>query len=153
MKPLNVENTITSEDGASMVLVLAGEFQMGASSEERCSNCHEPHSLSLRAEGNALCTQCHRETAVDRFPMLQPGSYDTPAHHFHEAGSAGSECVNCHMTSRTYMGVDARRDHGFHLPRPDLSEELDLSDACSGCHERRGVESPESSGVSAWAAA
>ena len=23
----------------------------------RCSNCHQPHSLNLRAEGNDVCTQ------------------------------------------------------------------------------------------------
>ena len=34
-----------------------------------CSNCHEPHSLKLRAQGNALCGQCH---AADSFDT--PGS-------------------------------------------------------------------------------
>src|SRR6185436_5135828 len=24
-----------------------------------CSDCHEPHSLKLRADGNALCSRCH----------------------------------------------------------------------------------------------
>ena len=103
----------------------------------RCSNCHEPHSLRLRAEGNALCTQCHRDTAVDRFPMLQPGSYDTPGHHFHEAGSAGAQCVNCHMPAETYMVVDPRRDHSFRVPRPDLSVRLGTPNACTGCHDDR----------------
>jgi predicted CXXCH cytochrome family protein len=27
--------------------------------EVTCSNCHDPHSAKLRAEGNALCAQCH----------------------------------------------------------------------------------------------
>ena len=103
----------------------------------RCSNCHEPHSLSLRADGNALCTQCHRDTAVDRFPMLQPGSYDTPEHHFHEAGSGGDQCVSCHMPARTYMQVDPRRDHSFRVPRPDLSLRLGTPNACTGCHTDR----------------
>ena len=30
-----------------------------------CSNCHEPHSLKLRAEGNAVCAQCHLPSAFD----------------------------------------------------------------------------------------
>lgn len=34
------------------------------------------------------------------------------------------------MPSQTYMGVDARRDHSFRIPRPDLSEQLDTSNAC-----------------------
>ncbi|WP_423965961.1 cytochrome c3 family protein [Candidatus Binatus sp.] len=24
-----------------------------------CSDCHEPHSSKLRADGNALCAHCH----------------------------------------------------------------------------------------------
>ena len=26
-----------------------------------CSDCHEPHSLQLRAEGNGVCYQCHEQ--------------------------------------------------------------------------------------------
>ncbi len=94
-----------------------------------CSDCHEPHSLALRAEGNALCAGCHR-----------PEHYDAPAHHFHPVGSAGAKCVACHAPERTYMVVDPRRDHGFRVPRPDLALELDTADACSGCHRERTAE-------------
>ena len=94
-----------------------------------CSDCHEPHGLSLRAEGNALCTRCH---SAER--------YDAPAHHHHAAEDAGSRCVDCHMPARVYMGVDARRDHGFRVPRPDLAAELGVPDACSGCHADRTPE-------------
>jgi predicted CXXCH cytochrome family protein len=115
----------------------------------RCSNCHDPHRLSLLAEGNTLCTRCHRDAArgasedpleprvVERFPMLEPGSYDTAEHHHHEAGSAGAACVNCHMPAQTYMVVDPRRDHSFRVPRPDLSATLGTPNACTGCHEDR----------------
>ncbi len=110
----------------------------------RCTDCHDPHRLTLRADGNAVCTQCHRERPVDRFPSLAPGRYDTPAHHHHEAGSAGARCVSCHMPDRTYMVVDPRRDHGFRVPRPDLSAALGTPNACTGCHADRD---------DAWAAA
>ena len=33
----------------------------------RCSDCHDPHSLHLRAEGNALCAQCHQSAGNERF--------------------------------------------------------------------------------------
>jgi predicted CXXCH cytochrome family protein len=89
-----------------------------------CSDCHNPHSLKLRAEGNALCTRCHLSEA-----------FDTPAHHFHSAGAAGSRCVDCHAPETTYMVVDPRRDHGFRIPRPDLSVKLGIPNACSGCHD------------------
>ena len=88
-----------------------------------CSDCHDPHSLKPRAEGNALCTRCHLSAA-----------FDSPAHHFHAAGTAGSQCVDCHAPATTYMVVDPRRDHSFRIPRPDLSVKIGVPNACSGCH-------------------
>ena len=90
-----------------------------------CSDCHEPHSATLRAAGNALCAQCH-----------QAAHFDTPEHHHHPAGSTGAQCVSCHMAERTYMVIDGRRDHSFRVPRPDLSASLDAPDACTGCHAK-----------------
>ncbi|MCZ6873009.1 MAG: tetratricopeptide repeat protein, partial [bacterium] len=65
--------------------------------------------------------------------------YDTPEHHFHAAGSAGAQCVNCHMPAKTYMVIDDRRDHSFRIPRPHLSLQLGTPDACTGCHVGRTV--------------
>jgi predicted CXXCH cytochrome family protein len=97
----------------------------------RCTDCHDPHAATLRAEGNGVCTRCHRaEGGRD---------YDAPAHHFHRAGSEAAACVACHMPARTYMGVDARRDHRFPIPRPDLSATLGTPNACTGCHADRSV--------------
>lgn len=110
----------------------------------RCSNCHDPHSLDLRFEGNAVCLQCHRETPDARFPTLRPARYDTPAHHFHEPASPGAQCVGCHMPARTYMVVDARRDHSLRVPRPDLSVAHGTPNACTLCHTDE---------TDAWAAA
>jgi Flp pilus assembly protein TadD len=91
-----------------------------------CSDCHDPHSLRRRAEGNALCVGCHR-----------PEVFDAPAHHHHRPGSAGARCVSCHMPARTYMGVDVRRDHSFRVPRPDLSVSIGTPNACTDCHRDR----------------
>jgi len=57
----------------------------------KCTDCHDPHSLKLKHEGNLLCTSCHQHPA---------GKYDSPNHHFHVAGTAGSYCVDCHMHQR-----------------------------------------------------
>ncbi len=94
-----------------------------------CSNCHEPHSLQLRADNNGVCAQCH-----------QGQTYDTPEHHHHAAGSPGAMCANCHMPETTYMVVDPRRDHSMRVPRPDLSVMLDTPNACTDCHQDRGDE-------------
>lgn len=102
----------------------------------QCADCHDPHSLRLRAEGNAVCTQCHSPAGNPRFPTLRPADYDSPAHHFHEPGTPGASCPSCHMIQRTYMGIDERRDHSFRVPRPDLAA-TGSPDACTDCHEDR----------------
>ena len=100
-------------------------FQMGVT----CSDCHEPHSLKLRADGNNVCLQCHSGS-----------KYDSPKHHFHQIRSPGARCVECHMPSRTYMVVDQRRDHSLRIPRPDLSVSLGTPNACTNCHTGRSAK-------------
>ncbi|MCG8555934.1 MAG: tetratricopeptide repeat protein [Proteobacteria bacterium] len=91
-----------------------------------CSDCHEPHSLEPRDEGNALCSRCHRADV-----------YDVPKHHFHPPASRGAQCVACHMPQRTYMVVDRRRDHRLGVPQPLLSAKTGAPDVCTGCHKKR----------------
>ena len=94
-----------------------------------CADCHEPHSGTLRASGNALCGQCHSTQ-----------KYDGPAHHFHRAGSTGAACVSCHMPTATYMVIDQRRDHSIRVPRPDRTVTMGVPNACSTCHGDRGAD-------------
>jgi tetratricopeptide (TPR) repeat protein len=91
-----------------------------------CSDCHAPHSLELRGEGNAACAQCHL-----------PSRFDTPDHHLHPTGSPGGRCVACHMPERMYMVIDRRRDHSIRVPRPDLADRLGTPSACAACHADR----------------
>ncbi len=90
----------------------------------KCTDCHDPHSMQLKFEGNKLCHQCH-----------VPATYDSSMHHFHEENTEASQCINCHMTGRYYMGNDFRRDHSFRIPRPDQSVIYDTPNACNGCHD------------------
>lgn len=87
-----------------------------------CSNCHNPHSGRVYFTTNQLCLQCHAK------------SYDDPSHTFHALNTIGAECKSCHMPSKTYMGNDLRHDHSFRVPRPDLSVEYAVPNACNGCH-------------------
>ena len=103
----------------------------------RCSDCHDPHSARLRADGNALCGQCHGPEGEPRFPTLARRIYDAPSHHFHPDGSPGARCIACHMPSRLYMVVDERHDHSLRIPRPDLSERLGVPNPCTACHTDR----------------
>lgn len=94
-----------------------------------CTDCHNPHSgrLVTGPDPNAVCSQCHS-------PEVFAGS----DHLGHETGDAG--CVDCHMTSRTYMVVDDRRDHSFRVPHPLQSAATGSPDACAACHADRSAE-------------
>jgi predicted CXXCH cytochrome family protein len=98
-----------------------------------CGDCHEPHAGKLRAEGDGVCLQCHA-----------PDKYAAAGHHRHEAANRPPGCADCHMPAATYMGVDRRHDHGFRIPRPDLSARLGTPNACNDCHRDKPAD---------WAAA
>ncbi len=92
-----------------------------------CSDCHDPHSLELRAPGPAVCLQCHASA-----------TFATTEHQLHENDAAN--CIDCHMPATTYMQIDARNDHSFRVPRPDLSVAYGVPNACTRCHSDRPAE-------------
>jgi len=94
-----------------------------------CSDCHEPHSLKLKAPGNAVCAQCHL-----------PAKYDAPSHTHHAMSTPGAACAACHMPTTTYMVVDPRHDHSMRIPRPDLSAQLGTPNACTNCHAKKSAQ-------------
>ncbi|WP_437336045.1 multiheme c-type cytochrome [Sorangium sp. So ce394] len=127
----------TTPDGVMSDEVFTyGSFQQSkmANAGVTCSDCHDPHAGRLRAEGNAVCASCH-----------DPARFDVPEHHHHRAADAAAapgapaapRCVDCHMPARTYMGVDVRHDHGFRVPRPDLSVSLGIPNPCTDCHAQK----------------
>ncbi|MCL1037214.1 tetratricopeptide repeat protein [Shewanella submarina] len=89
-----------------------------------CLDCHDSHTMKLKAEGNGLCLQCH-----------SPEHYNLQTHLQHQPNTPGGQCVDCHMPQTRYMGVDDRRDHSFSVPRPSHSANIGAPDACSGCHK------------------
>ena len=101
-----------------------------------CSDCHDPHSLQLVAEGNALCLQCH--AAED---------FDTYDHHFHEMSldgvpNDGASCVKCHMPEQLFMAVDWRSDSFNHDATnfPLRGAHFDVD--CLSCHADGFVNTP-----------
>jgi hypothetical protein len=105
----------------------------------RCTDCHEAHTLKLKARDNEVCMQCHSGAGNPRFATLKHKSYDTPEHHFHKPGSPGALCINCHMPVKNYMQVQARPDHSLRVPRPDLSVRIGTPNACNGCHREKSA--------------
>ncbi|WP_299079318.1 cytochrome c3 family protein [uncultured Paraglaciecola sp.] len=88
-----------------------------------CLDCHDSHSMKLKASGNGLCLQCHSSE-----------EYQQQSHTGHALDSEAGQCVSCHMPETTYMGVDERRDHSFKIPRPDLSQRYNTPNVCINCH-------------------
>jgi tetratricopeptide (TPR) repeat protein len=90
-----------------------------------CSDCHDPHTAKLpQVSMNAVCGKCHSQQ-----------KFGGEQHTHHKPDSAGALCVNCHMTTKTYMVVDVRRDHSFRVPRPDFSVAYGTPNACNQCHK------------------
>jgi tetratricopeptide (TPR) repeat protein len=93
----------------------------------RCSDCHNPHSGKLKLIDNALCLSCHEP------------KYNTKEHHFHTINTEGAKCISCHMSTKTFMGNDVRRDHSFRIPRPDQSIVYGTPNTCTSCHTKQSA--------------
>ncbi|MDH3649669.1 MAG: multiheme c-type cytochrome [Saprospiraceae bacterium] len=119
-----IDGQIRDEDYVYSSFIQSKMYHNGVS----CKDCHDVHSLKLKQSGNVLCLTCH------------DSRYDKPSHHFHDLDSEGSECINCHMPGKVYMGNDFRRDHSFRVPRPDQTVKYGTPNACSGCHEDKSPE-------------
>ena len=103
-----------------------GSFLQSAMAEKgvTCTNCHDPHSAKLSIPEEAVCGQCH-----------SAAEYTPEKHTFHLANSEASQCTTCHMPETTYMQVDPRRDHSWHVPRADLSQHTKTPNVCTQCHD------------------
>jgi predicted CXXCH cytochrome family protein len=109
-----------------------------------CFSCHDPHGTDnpamVRAPGNALCLTCHG-------PNTQNGPHATTIeqHTHHAPGSAGSQCIACHMPKIAETIDDVKiRSHTFRFVWPEQSETLKIPNACNLCHLDK---------TSAWATA
>ncbi len=109
-----------------------------------CSNCHDVHT---RQDRDSRATRSAR--SATRRPPIQAfasaaGNFDTPAHHFHKAGSAGAQCVELpHAEQDLHADPGAARPQPARAPaRPD--GQIGTPNACTSCHADR---SPQ------WAAA
>lgn len=100
-----------------------------------CLSCHQMHGGTredqLRADAgpDSACTACHREIARR-----------SSAHSHHPEGSAGNECVNCHMPFTTYALFKTIRSHRITSPRAESSLSGAPPNACNLCHQDRSLE-------------
>ena len=105
-----------------------------------CMDCHDPHTTKLKmpVANNTLCMSCHAGGSNGR--VSGAIVIDPATHTHHGVDSKGSSCIECHMTHTTYMGRDPRRDHGFHVPDPQMTKELGIPNACNKCHDDQDTD-------------
>jgi predicted CXXCH cytochrome family protein len=109
-----------------------------------CASCHDVHGTEnyaqLRKPANQICLDCHAAGAPNG-----PRTATLEEHTHHKAGSAGAECVACHMPAIESEGVPGTfvHAHTFRFISPAMNEKYKIPDPCSSCHKDKST---------AWAA-
>ena len=89
-----------------------------------CLHCHTSSGRFRQADDpNQACAPCHGRHVAD-----------PPAHTRHEAGSAGSLCISCHMPNTAFARM-WRHDHSMLPPTPATTIEFGSPNACNICHD------------------
>jgi len=104
-----------------------------------CFTCHDAHGTDnpslLRKPANQLCLDCHGPSSPNG-----PHAPSIEAHTHHHAGSAGNECIECHMPKiATTLGDVNVRSHTFHFVYPDMTEHSNVPNACNVCHKDKST--------------
>jgi predicted CXXCH cytochrome family protein len=99
-----------------------------------CASCHDPHGTSNNADliksARLVCLTCHGPKSPNG-----PHTATIEQHTHHQPGSAGSECVSCHMPKIAKMLGDVMvRSHTFKFIVPARAERLNMPDPCTTCH-------------------
>ena len=106
-----------------------------------CFSCHDPHGSDndamLRKPINEICSTCHS-------PHSQNGPHAATIeeHTHHAAGSAGSQCVACHMPKiqPELAGGPNVASHTFHFVTPTDTETMGIPNACNVCHTDKNTD-------------
>jgi predicted CXXCH cytochrome family protein len=99
-----------------------------------CSTCHDVHGSSndalLRKPATTLCLDCHGPNSPNG-----PRASTIEEHTHHKPGSAGDECIACHMPKiqQTISDVNVR-SHTFRFVTPMMTETSKIPNACNVCH-------------------
>jgi predicted CXXCH cytochrome family protein len=99
-----------------------------------CNSCHDAHGTPNNADllkpASTLCLQCHGPQSPSG-----PRGATAEAHSHHKSGSAGNECVACHMPKIAQQIADVNvRSHTFRFIPPSETITLKVPNACTLCH-------------------
>jgi len=104
-----------------------------------CYSCHDVHGTENDADlikpASVMCLECHGPTSPNG-----PRGSTVEAHTHHQAGSAGNDCISCHMPKieQTIADVNVRA-HTFKFIWPSETEKLKIPNACTVCHTKESA--------------
>jgi predicted CXXCH cytochrome family protein len=99
-----------------------------------CFSCHDVHGTENDADllkpASVMCLECHGPRSPNG-----PRAASIEAHTHHKSGSAGNECIACHMPKIEQTLADANvRSHTFRFITPVETETLKVPNPCGICH-------------------
>jgi len=99
-----------------------------------CFTCHDVHGTEnyaqLRKPANKLCVDCHAPMSANG-----PRTATLEEHTHHKDGSAGSECIACHMPKIQPTIADVKvRAHTFAFISPAMTDRYNIPNPCTSCH-------------------
>lgn len=106
----------------------------------KCSNCHDVHGTEnegmLWKPADRICLDCHGPNAANG-----PHAPTIEQHTHHKPGSAGSQCIECHMPkiAQTIGDINVR-SHTFRFVTPATTAASGVPNACNACHKDKSVE-------------
>jgi predicted CXXCH cytochrome family protein len=105
----------------------------------KCSSCHDVHGTEneglLIKPANVMCQECHGPGSPNG-----PHTATVEEHTHHKAGSAGNDCVSCHMPKIEQTLADVNvRSHTFKFISPAMTDAYQIPNPCTTCHRDRST--------------
>ena len=105
-----------------------------------CFSCHDVHGTENNADllkpASVMCLTCHGPQSPNG-----PHTATIEQHTHHPAGTAGNECIGCHMPKIEQTIADVNvRSHTFKFIPPSATETLKIPNSCNSCHTGETTE-------------
>jgi predicted CXXCH cytochrome family protein len=104
-----------------------------------CFSCHDAHGTDNYAQlvkpADKICLDCHGPLSLNG-----PRTATLEEHTHHKDGSAGSQCIACHMPQIETTIADVKvHAHTFRFVTPEMTEKYGIANPCTSCHTEKST--------------